>query len=190
MKYRHNFQTWISHENTNRIIKKKLSIVLTYTERLTFVFFQKNHENLFNEIKTVLSVSRSLQLTTFQTWISHENTNRIIQKKAAYSVYVYGALDVRLFPNKSLIVDLKNIEIWISYGLKGIEEDEPVFLKLKYIYEVNGEVYLHACFLNIINFNTNYNVYKVEKNDNLSELRRCDTHAITQNWVPVFLLQL
>ena len=28
--------------------QKKLSIVLTYTERLTFVFFQKNYENLFN----------------------------------------------------------------------------------------------------------------------------------------------
>ena len=67
--------------------------------------------------KTVLSVSRSLQLTTFQTWISHENTNRIIQKKSAYSVYVYGVLDVRLFPNKRLNVDLKNIEIWVSHGL-------------------------------------------------------------------------
>ena len=98
--------------------QKKLSIVLTYTERLTVVFFQKNHENLFNLKKTVLSVSRSLQLTTFQTWISHENINRIIQKKSAYSVYVYGALDVRLFPNNHLNVDLKNIEIWVSHGLK------------------------------------------------------------------------
>ena len=69
-------------------------------------------------MKTVLSVSRSLQLTTFQTWISHEKTNRIIQKKSAYSVSVYGALDVRLFPNKRLNVDLKNIEIWVSHGLK------------------------------------------------------------------------
>ena len=32
-------------------------------------------------------------------------------KKSEYSVYVYGALDVRLFPNKRLNVDLKNIEI-------------------------------------------------------------------------------
>ena len=40
------------------------------------------------------------------------------RKKSAYSVYVYGALDVRLFPNKRLNVDLKNIEIWVSHGLK------------------------------------------------------------------------
>ena len=45
-------------------------------------------------------------------------TNRIIQKKSEYSVYVYGAFDVRLFPNKRLNVDLKNIEIWVSHGLK------------------------------------------------------------------------
>ena len=31
---------------------------------------------------------------------------------------MYGALDVRLFPNKPLNVDLKNIEIWVSHGLK------------------------------------------------------------------------
>ena len=36
------------------------------------------------------------------------------RKKSAYSVYVYGALDVRLFPN----VDLKNIEIRVSHSLK------------------------------------------------------------------------
>ena len=40
------------------------------------------------------------------------------RKKSAYSVYVYGALDVRLLPNKRLNVDLKNIEIWVSHGLK------------------------------------------------------------------------
>ena len=40
------------------------------------------------------------------------------RKKSACSVYVYGALDVRLFPNKCLNVDLKNIEIWVSHGLK------------------------------------------------------------------------
>ena len=39
------------------------------------------------------------------------------RKKSAYRVYVYGALDVCLFPNKRLNVDLKNIEIWISHGL-------------------------------------------------------------------------
>ena len=39
------------------------------------------------------------------------------RKKSAYSVYVYGALDVRLFPNKRLNVDVKNIEIWVSHGL-------------------------------------------------------------------------
>ena len=37
------------------------------------------------------------------------------KKKSAYSVYVYGALDVRLFPNKRLNVDIKNIEIWVSH---------------------------------------------------------------------------
>ena len=42
------------------------------------------------------------------------------RKKSAYSVYVYGALDVRLFPNKRLNVDLKNIEIWVSHGLKDV----------------------------------------------------------------------
>ena len=30
---------------------------------------------------------------------------------------MYGALDVRLFPNKRLNVDLKNIEVWVSHGL-------------------------------------------------------------------------
>ena len=39
------------------------------------------------------------------------------RKKSAYSIYVYGALDVHLFPNKRLNVDLKNIEIWVSHGL-------------------------------------------------------------------------
>ena len=33
------------------------------------------------------------------------------KKKFEYSVYVYGAVDIRLFPNKRLNVDLKNIEI-------------------------------------------------------------------------------
>ena len=32
------------------------------------------------------------------------------KKKSEYSVYVYGALDGRLSPNKRLNVDLKNIE--------------------------------------------------------------------------------
>ena len=31
---------------------------------------------------------------------------------------MFGALDVRLFLNKRLNVDLKNIEIWVSHGLK------------------------------------------------------------------------
>ena len=39
------------------------------------------------------------------------------KKKSEYSVYVYGELDVRLFPNKRLNFDLKNIEIWVSHGL-------------------------------------------------------------------------
>ena len=49
------------------------------------------------------------------------------RKKSAYSVYVYGALDVRLFPNKRLNVDLKNIEIWVSHSLK----DENLLSRLK-----------------------------------------------------------
>ena len=40
------------------------------------------------------------------------------RKKSVYSVYVYGALGVRLFPNKHLNLDLKNIEICFSHGLK------------------------------------------------------------------------
>ena len=39
------------------------------------------------------------------------------RKKSAFSVYVYGALDVHLFPNKRLKDDLKNIEIWVSHDL-------------------------------------------------------------------------
>ena len=42
------------------------------------------------------------------------------KKKSAYSVYVYGALDVRLFPNKRLNIDLKNIEIGVSHGLNKV----------------------------------------------------------------------
>ena len=42
----------------------------------------------------------------------------LFRKKSADSVYVYGALDVRLFRNKRLNIDLKNIEIWVSHGLK------------------------------------------------------------------------
>ena len=41
------------------------------------------------------------------------------KKKSEYSINIYGALDVRLFQNKRLNVDLKNIEIWVSHGLKG-----------------------------------------------------------------------
>ena len=40
------------------------------------------------------------------------------KKISEYSVYMYGALVVRLFPNKRLNVDLKNIEIRVSHGLK------------------------------------------------------------------------
>ena len=40
------------------------------------------------------------------------------KNKSEYSINIYGALDVRLFPNKRLNVDLKNIEIWVSHGLK------------------------------------------------------------------------
>ena len=44
-------------------------------------------------------------------------------KKSEYGVYVYGALDVRLFPNQRLNVDLKNSEIWVSHGLKAYNKD-------------------------------------------------------------------
>ena len=42
------------------------------------------------------------------------------KERSEYIIYVYGALDVRLFPNKHLNVDLKNIEIWVSRGLNVI----------------------------------------------------------------------
>ena len=38
-------------------------------------------------------------------------------KKSKYSVYVYGALDVRLFPNKRLNVDLKILKFTVSHDL-------------------------------------------------------------------------
>ena len=47
-----------------------------------------------------------------------KKTIELSRKKSAYSVYVYGVLDIRLFPNKRLNVDLKNIEILVSHGLK------------------------------------------------------------------------
>ena len=45
------------------------------------------------------------------------------KNKSEYSVYVYGALDVRLFPNKRFNVDLKNIEIWTVYMKFGNQVD-------------------------------------------------------------------
>ena len=56
------------------------------------------------------------------------------RKKSAYSVYVYGALDVRLFPNKRLNFDLKNIEIWeiwVSHGLKTCGNTSPGQIKFR-----------------------------------------------------------
>ena len=50
------------------------------------------------------------------------------RKKSAYSVYVYGELDVRLFPNKRLNVDLKNIEIWVSHGLNRDKQKQIITL--------------------------------------------------------------
>ena len=48
------------------------------------------------------------------------------KKKSVYSVCVYGALDVRLFPNKRFNVHLKNIEIhgftWPSKIFKYLSE--------------------------------------------------------------------
>ena len=38
------------------------------------------------------------------------------KKKSEYSINIYGALDVGVFPNKRLNVDLKNIEIMVSHG--------------------------------------------------------------------------
>ena len=37
-----------------------------------------------------------------------------LEERAEYSVYVYEAIDIRLFANKCLNVDLKNIEIHVS----------------------------------------------------------------------------
>ena len=42
----------------------------------------------------------------------------LCRKKSAYSVYVYGALDIRHFPKKRLNVDLKNIEICEKHSTK------------------------------------------------------------------------
>ena len=42
---------------------------------------------------------------------------------------MYGALDVRLLPNKRLNVDLKNIEIWVSHGIKKLFAIEEVIIK-------------------------------------------------------------
>ena len=43
------------------------------------------------------------------------------RKKSEYSINIYGMLDVRPFPNKRLNVDLKNIKIWVSHCLKGLD---------------------------------------------------------------------
>ena len=40
------------------------------------------------------------------------------KKKSEYSINISEALDVRLFTNKRLNVDLKNIEIRVSHHLK------------------------------------------------------------------------
>ena len=59
-------------------------------------------------MKTVLSVSRNLHIDlllkrAYLTKIPIES----FRKKSEYSVYVYGALDNRLFQNKRLNVDFK-----------------------------------------------------------------------------------
>ena len=54
------------------------------------------------------------------------------RKKSAHSVYVYGALDVRLFPSKLLNVDLKNIEIWVSHGLNDVSIEPYTYKTLEY----------------------------------------------------------
>ena len=58
---------------------------------------------------------------------------KLSRKKSAYSVYVYGALDVRLFPNKRFNVDLKNIEICVSHGLKYYLNSVFIMLKSKQV---------------------------------------------------------
>ena len=65
------------------------------------------------------------------------------RKKSAYSVYVYGALDVRLFPNKCLNVDLKNIEIWVSHGLKKLFHHKKTGMHTKHM---NGNDYTTQLF--------------------------------------------
>ena len=52
--------------------------------------------------------------------IANENANRMTKKRSEYSVYVYGALDNRLFSNKRLNVDLKNIEIMAPHHLNDV----------------------------------------------------------------------
>ena len=56
------------------------------------------------------------------------------RKKSAYSVYVYGALDVRLFLNIRFNADLKNIEIWISHGLNVIPSSRKKYKWIGYFY--------------------------------------------------------
>ena len=82
----------------------------------------------------------------FQTWISHENTNRII-KKTEYSINIYVALNVRLFPNKRLNVDLKNIEIRVSHGLKVMLNTDTIF---KHEYLMNIPIESSKKNLNIV----------------------------------------
>ena len=69
-----------------------------------------------------------------------KNTIELSRKKSAYSVYVYGAPDVRLFPNKRLNVDLKNIEIWVSHGLKRIFMEVKVISEVIFVEEFNGDL--------------------------------------------------
>ena len=74
-----------------------------------------------------------------------KNPIELSGKKSAYGVYVYGAPDVRLFPNKRFNVDLKNIEIWVSHGLKRIAQQITTYWFSLYfpVHFAQSRAYMH-----------------------------------------------
>ena len=69
------------------------------------------------------------------------------KKKSEYSINIYGALDARLFPNKCLNVDLKNIEIWVSHGLNEVFWLSGVGCGWNRIYTFMTHVYVKKGFV-------------------------------------------
>ena len=87
------------------------------------------------------------------------------RKKSAYSVYVYGALDVRLFPNKRLNVDLKNIEIWVSHGLNWLPKPPFIyiyFFKVYWIFLMFDSLNPFHIYIIYI-FNSNISLFNLKK---------------------------